>query len=39
MALFVRTFALATIAVPIVIYGLIHQLHRLWVRVTRGKIR
>jgi antibiotic biosynthesis monooxygenase (ABM) superfamily enzyme len=32
-----RTFVLATIAVPIVIYGLMPQLHRLRVRlVTRG---
>jgi antibiotic biosynthesis monooxygenase (ABM) superfamily enzyme len=32
----VRTFVLATIAVPIVIYGLMPQLHRLRVRlVTR----
>ncbi len=28
-----RTFVLATIAVPIVIYGLMPQLHRLRVRV------
>jgi antibiotic biosynthesis monooxygenase (ABM) superfamily enzyme len=33
----VRTFVLATIAVPIVIYGLMPQLHRVRVRlVTRG---
>ncbi len=33
----VRTFVLATIAVPIVIYGLMPQLHRLRVRlVTRS---
>ena len=32
-----RTFVLATIAVPIVIYGLMPQLHRLRVRLlTRG---
>jgi antibiotic biosynthesis monooxygenase (ABM) superfamily enzyme len=32
-----RTFVLATIAVPIVIYGLMPQLHRVRVRlVTRG---
>ena len=29
----VRTFVLATIAVPIVIYGLMPQLHRLRVRI------
>lgn len=33
----VRTFVLATVAVPIVIYGLMPQLHRLRVRLlTRG---
>jgi antibiotic biosynthesis monooxygenase (ABM) superfamily enzyme len=32
-----RTFVLATIAVPIVIYGLMPQLHKLRARmVTRG---
>ena len=32
-----RTFVLATIAVPIVIYGLMPQLHKVRVRlVTRG---
>ena len=40
-----RTFVLATVAVPIVIYGLMPQLHRLRVRLTsrrtisRGRIR
>jgi antibiotic biosynthesis monooxygenase (ABM) superfamily enzyme len=34
-----RTFVLATVAVPIVIYGLMPQLHRLRVRLTRGSIR
>jgi antibiotic biosynthesis monooxygenase (ABM) superfamily enzyme len=29
----VRTFVLATVAVPIVIYGLMPQLHRLRVRI------
>jgi hypothetical protein len=29
----VRTFVLATVAVPIVIYGLMPQLHRLRVRL------
>jgi antibiotic biosynthesis monooxygenase (ABM) superfamily enzyme len=29
----VRTFVLATIAVPVVIYGLMPQLHRLRVRL------
>ena len=33
-----RTFVLATIAVPIVIYGLMPRLHRLRVRLlTRGR--
>jgi antibiotic biosynthesis monooxygenase (ABM) superfamily enzyme len=33
----VRTFVLATVAVPIVIYGLMPQLHRVRVRlVARG---
>ena len=31
-----RTFVLATIAVPIVIYGLMPQLHRLRVRILTG---
>ncbi len=31
----VRTFVLATVAVPIVIYGLMPQLHRLRVRLLR----
>ncbi|WP_374458050.1 hypothetical protein [Nocardioides sp.] len=30
-----RTFVLATVAVPIVIYGLMPQLHRLRVRLLR----
>ncbi|MGR7028161.1 hypothetical protein [Geodermatophilus sp. URMC 62] len=40
-----RTFVLATVAVPIVVYGLMPQLHRLRVRLTsrptisRGRIR
>ena len=34
-----RTFVLATVAVPIVIYGLMPQLHRLRVRLTRGRTR
>ena len=40
-----RTFVLATVAVPMVIYGLMPQLHRLRVRLTsrrtisRGRIR
>lgn len=29
-----RTFVLATIAVPIVIYGIMPQLHRLWRRLA-----
>lgn len=32
-----RTFVLATIAVPIVIYGLMPQLHRLRVRLLRDR--
>ena len=32
-----RTFVLATIAVPIVIYGLMPQLHRLRGRLLTGK--
>jgi antibiotic biosynthesis monooxygenase (ABM) superfamily enzyme len=35
-----RTFVLATIAVPVVIYGLMPHLHRLRVRVlTNGRLR
>ena len=34
-----RTFVLATIAVPIVIYGLMPQLHRLRVRLLTGAAR
>ena len=35
-----RTFVLATIAVPIVIYGLMPYLHRLRVRLlTNGRVR
>jgi antibiotic biosynthesis monooxygenase (ABM) superfamily enzyme len=35
-----RTFVLATIAVPIVIYGLMPHLHRLRVRLlTNGRVR
>ena len=34
-----RTFVLVTVAVPIVIYGLMPQLHRLRGRLTRGRIR
>ena len=32
-----RTFVLASIAVPIVIYGLMPQLHRLRVRLLTGR--
>ena len=32
----VRTFVLATIAVPIVIYGLMPQLHKARVRLLAG---
>lgn len=32
-----RTFVLATIAVPIVIYGLMPQMHRLRVRLITGR--
>ena len=35
----VRTFVLATVAVPIVIYGLMPQLHRLRVRVLARAAR
>ncbi|GAA3523370.1 hypothetical protein [Nocardioides daeguensis] len=31
-----RTFVLATIAVPIVVYGIVPRLHRLRARVLRG---
>ena len=34
----VRTFVLATIAVPIVIYGLMPQLHRGRARLLRGGV-
>jgi antibiotic biosynthesis monooxygenase (ABM) superfamily enzyme len=34
-----RTFVLATVAVPIVIYGLMPQLHRLRVRVLARRRR
>lgn len=34
-----RTFVLATVAVPIVIYGLMPQLHRLRVRLLSGGTR
>jgi hypothetical protein len=33
-----RTFVPATVAVPIVIYGLMPQLHRLRARLTSGRI-
>ena len=33
-----RTFVLATIAVPIVIYGLMPQLHRLRRRLLAGRV-
>ena len=33
----VRTFVLATIAVPIVIYGLMPHLHRARVRILTGR--
>ena len=39
MAPLLRTFVLATIAVPIVIYGLMPQLHRLRVRLLRRAAR
>ncbi len=32
-----RTFVLATVAVPIVIYGLMPQLHRLRTRLVTGR--
>jgi antibiotic biosynthesis monooxygenase (ABM) superfamily enzyme len=35
---FVRTFVLATIAVPIVIYGLMPYMHRLRARLLRPRI-
>jgi antibiotic biosynthesis monooxygenase (ABM) superfamily enzyme len=34
----VRTFVLATVAVPIVIYGVMPQLHRLRVRLLRRPV-
>ncbi len=34
-----RTFVLATLAVPIVIYGLMPQLHRLRTRLVTGRDR
>ena len=34
-----RTFVLATIAVPIVIYGVMPQLHRLRVRIVTSRLR
>ena len=37
MPVVLRTFILATVAVPIVIYGLMPQLHRLRVRLTRRR--
>lgn len=37
MSPIVRTFVLATIAVPIVIYGLMPHLHRARVRVLRSR--
>ena len=33
-----RTFVLATVAVPIVIYGLMPQLHRVRARVLTGRV-
>lgn len=35
----VRTFVLATVAVPIVIYGLMPQLHRLRTRLLTREVR
>jgi antibiotic biosynthesis monooxygenase (ABM) superfamily enzyme len=35
----VRTFVLATIAVPIVIYGLMPQLHKLRIRLLLRAVR
>jgi antibiotic biosynthesis monooxygenase (ABM) superfamily enzyme len=32
-----RTFVIATLAVPIVIYGVMPQLHRLRVRIIRSR--
>ncbi|MGK3943461.1 hypothetical protein [Streptomyces sp. RP5T] len=37
MSTLLRTFVLATIAVPIVIYGLMPQLHRIRVRVLSAR--
>jgi antibiotic biosynthesis monooxygenase (ABM) superfamily enzyme len=34
-----RTFVLVTIAVPIVIYGLMPQLHRVRARLVTGHVR
>jgi antibiotic biosynthesis monooxygenase (ABM) superfamily enzyme len=34
-----RTFVIATLAVPIVIYGVMPQLHRLRARIIRGRAR
>jgi antibiotic biosynthesis monooxygenase (ABM) superfamily enzyme len=34
-----RTFVLATVAVPMVIYGLMPQLHRLRARLATGRRR
>ena len=34
-----RTFVLATIAVPIVIYGLMPHLHRIRVRLLHGRLQ
>jgi antibiotic biosynthesis monooxygenase (ABM) superfamily enzyme len=39
MSPIVRTFVLATVAVPIVIYGLMPQLHRLRVRLLARAAR
>jgi antibiotic biosynthesis monooxygenase (ABM) superfamily enzyme len=36
MSTAVRTFVLATIAVPIVIYGLMPRLHRIRARILRA---
>ena len=35
----VRTFVLATVAVPVVIYGLMPQLHRVRSRIVRRSAR
>ena len=39
MSPFLRTFVLATIAVPVVIYGVMPQLHRLRVRALTSRQR